>query len=479
MVQYTTWAPWDALEGTTGDAPMLLDTAKLVATIPPGSPNLRSIRAADGRSSGKYYWEYTADVLTNAGAPSWGYVGIRAAGSILLHDTMLAAISWYTGPPIHNTVWVGSAFTDVVIGTVANGQQFGVAVNFDAKLFWARSDNGQWNGSPTADPASGTGGISFATLNPGPYYPSFDGDQPGQQVTANFGQNAFNYAVPSGFVAGFPALGPPTGESSFWDRASAQHVTIEPSPRLTITGNNSSRPGGARAINGYKTGKYSIQATYVVLPSWPPQHGLIGFTTSDTTIGSENPAALYSDSGHVVVNGTDVVILSAYHNGDVIGMVIDLDAKRLWVQLNGGLWNNNSSADPAAGTLGIDVSAMFAPGRTYYPYMVSLAGAFPQYIADFSGWPLPVSLTLDNVLVTHQTPNVAGDQVFLSWSDDRGHSWSNPVGQPIGARGDYLASIQWQRLGLARDRVFRLTWSVPVATALQGAFVELDASAKS
>lgn len=87
------------------------------------------------------------------------------------------------------------------------------------------------------------------------------------------------------------------------------------------------------------------------------------------------------------------------------------------------------------------------------------------------------SVAMDNLLV-FDTTKVVGDLIWLDWSDDRGHSYGNPVSQPIGATGAYLTSVQWQRLAYARDRVFRLTWSAPVATALQGAFIEV-AAAKS
>ncbi|HEX3574567.1 MAG TPA: hypothetical protein VHU42_08215 [Rhodopila sp.] len=64
-------------------------------------------------------------------------------------------------------------------------------------------------------------------------------------------------------------------------------------------------------------------------------------------------------------------------------------------------------------------------------------------------------------------------QIFLSWSDDRGHTFGNPVGASLGAGGEYRTSLQWQRIGMGRDRVFQLEWSVPTATALQGAWIDV------
>ncbi len=42
--------------------------------------------------------------------------------------------------------------------------------------------------------------------------------------------------------------------------------------------------------------------------------------------------------------------------------------------------------------------------------------------------------------------------------------------------GDYLAVPAWNRLGQARDRVFKLSWSEPVKTSVNGAFVEFTQS---
>lgn len=64
------------------------------------------------------------------------------------------------------------------------------------------------------------------------------------------------------------------------------------------------------------------------------------------------------------------------------------------------------------------------------------------------------------------------DVLTLDWSDNRGISFGTPVTQPMGS--DPLTSIQWRRLGLARDRVFRLTWITSNLSALNGAFIEYE-----
>ena len=65
----------------------------------------------------------------------------------------------------------------------------------------------------------------------------------------------------------------------------------------------------------------------------------------------------------------------------------------------------------------------------------------------------------------------------LRWSDTRGRTWGNPILLSIGVRGEYALSVQAQRLGMARDRVFELSWSIPARTALTGAFIEATKAA--
>jgi hypothetical protein len=67
-------------------------------------------------------------------------------------------------------------------------------------------------------------------------------------------------------------------------------------------------------------------------------------------------------------------------------------------------------------------------------------------------------------------------QMSLSWSDNKGVSYGNPVLQSIGMTGGYTIVPKWSRLGQARDRVFKLSCSANAQQSLNGAFIELKAA---
>lgn len=69
-----------------------------------------------------------------------------------------------------------------------------------------------------------------------------------------------------------------------------------------------------------------------------------------------------------------------------------------------------------------------------------------------------------------------GASVNLRWSDTRGITYGNPVAQSLGDPGEYLTQPQWNRLGMARDRVFELSWTAPAKTALNGAWITFSKS---
>ena len=63
-------------------------------------------------------------------------------------------------------------------------------------------------------------------------------------------------------------------------------------------------------------------------------------------------------------------------------------------------------------------------------------------------------------------------QVMLRWSDDGGHTWSNEHWVSIGKIGEYYKRAIFRRLGMTlklRDRVYELSMTDPVKTAVMGA----------
>lgn len=64
-------------------------------------------------------------------------------------------------------------------------------------------------------------------------------------------------------------------------------------------------------------------------------------------------------------------------------------------------------------------------------------------------------------------------QISLSWSDDKGMTYGNPVMQSMGLKGEFLTTVSWSRLGMGRDRIFKLQWSENIPNlALNGVFID-------
>lgn len=62
----------------------------------------------------------------------------------------------------------------------------------------------------------------------------------------------------------------------------------------------------------------------------------------------------------------------------------------------------------------------------------------------------------------------------LRWSDDGGLTFGNALIQSFGATGEYLYFPTFKNLGQGRDRIFEISYSAPIATALSGIFVEAE-----
>lgn len=66
-------------------------------------------------------------------------------------------------------------------------------------------------------------------------------------------------------------------------------------------------------------------------------------------------------------------------------------------------------------------------------------------------------------------------QILLEFSDDGGRTWSNELWRDIGEMGKTTIRCQWDRLGMARDRVYRTTITDPVKRVMLGASLDMKA----
>lgn len=67
-------------------------------------------------------------------------------------------------------------------------------------------------------------------------------------------------------------------------------------------------------------------------------------------------------------------------------------------------------------------------------------------------------------------------EIRLRWSDTKGYSWNGTTSGTLGARGEYIHDIRFLKLGMARDRIFELSWTAAFPTALNGAFIQVTPS---
>jgi len=73
--------------------------------------------------------------------------------------------------------------------------------------------------------------------------------------------------------------------------------------------------------------------------------------------GNDGFSIGYCSNGTLYHNGTpyEFVELQSWGNGDIVDICIDNNVNGMWVRVNGGYWNDNSSADPATNAYGFEI----------------------------------------------------------------------------------------------------------------------------
>jgi SPRY domain len=187
---YTTWNAND----TTGT--VALSNANLTAAL--NSATNCGVRANTGLGSGKYYFEVTMTTWSNTNCG----IGLALSTALLGPSNSTVGSILFAASGV---TYLNGSQALATWGARSSGDIIGIAVDLSAQLIWFRvAPSGNWNGSGTANPATGTGGVSFSGIGGTLLFPAYSTGVTGQVATADFGASAFSGTVPSGFTSGWP-----------------------------------------------------------------------------------------------------------------------------------------------------------------------------------------------------------------------------------------------------------------------------------
>ena len=196
---YTTWDPAN-LVGNTTLARNNLCTLQLTTPSPADS----GVRSTTSHSTGKYYFE--VEVMNGSGLG--GSTGVGFGNASALTTTFLGGSNNNGVGVFLGNAFFNNASTQIYANAGSQPQYSWLAfcVDLTNSLMWTRNitaDAGtpNWNNT-SANPAGGTGGFSFSTINAGPYYIWCDYetfDTSFYMENLNSGYANYQGTVPSGF----------------------------------------------------------------------------------------------------------------------------------------------------------------------------------------------------------------------------------------------------------------------------------------
>lgn len=169
-------------------------------TVNSGNPGVRSVA---GLSVGKYYWEAT---MTTWGGSNTAIGLAKSTFAFGGASSAAGQVAVFKNPGIAGAIYVDGTYSGSTLGSLVSGNVIGIAVDLSAGLIWFRvAPAGNWNGSGTANPATGIGGLGLGALIGSVLFPIYFAFSASEAVTANFGASAFTGTLPAGFTSGWLA----------------------------------------------------------------------------------------------------------------------------------------------------------------------------------------------------------------------------------------------------------------------------------
>ena len=151
--------------------------------------------SASAQTIGKYYFEVTA-VAFHGNGNGCG-IALPTVTSANIGSSQNITGVFTGGTVASNNANVSGAN----LGAATAGDVYCIAVDLTARLGWLCRNGGNWNNSGTANPATGTGGLTLQAASAFAPIVFFGGGSQvvGDAFTANFGATAYAQTPPSGF----------------------------------------------------------------------------------------------------------------------------------------------------------------------------------------------------------------------------------------------------------------------------------------
>jgi hypothetical protein len=159
---------------------------------------------------------------------------------------------------------------------------------------------------------------------------------------------------------------------------------------------------------------------------------------------------------------------------------------------NGILWGVTVTSagllQTTSGSLGAAQTIFLNVGAATWQLGVTIAGLLTTTVVTFNAanpstipmvsptnaWNLSVTAT--GLLQTSQNFSLfaRGPLVWLRWSDDAGHTWSNAQSRDAGQAGQWKTRVIWYRLGAARIRTLEVTCSESVPIRIVNGYINAE-----
>jgi hypothetical protein len=196
LLQNNAPTTWNTADKTSN---VSLSGGNLIATI--GDEDFAGMRTVASYSSGKKYAEIM--IARDGGDTNSIMVGFSNASQSLtssLGSINNDSLAWYR----QGQVVLAASTLDTISAYTADDAILCLAIDFDNEKFWARpSTDANWNDDVLANqnPATNTGGISFSTIDAGPYFLTMVVySQGGDVYTLNTGASSYAGVRPAGFT---------------------------------------------------------------------------------------------------------------------------------------------------------------------------------------------------------------------------------------------------------------------------------------